>query len=121
MSKIMIVEDDITTVKLLTILLEKRDYTVVSKLNGLAAVESVEEEMPDLIIMDVMMPEMDGIEATQRIKSNPKTSGIPVIFLSALGQEMEVMKGLHSGADGYVVKPFDARSLLRQIEEKLSS
>ena len=121
MNKIMIVEDDPTTVKLLTILLEKKNYKVVSKLNGRAAVDSVNEEMPDLILMDVMMPEMDGIEATRIIKGNPCTSDIPVIILSALGQEMEVMKGLSSGADGYVVKPFDARSLIRQIDEKLSA
>ena len=121
MSKIMVVEDDVTTAKLLTVLLEKKNYTVICRHNGLAAVESVEKEMPDLILMDVMMPEMDGIEATRRIKNNPGTAGIPVIIISALGQEIEVMKGLQSGADGYVVKPFDARSLLRQIQEKLSS
>jgi CheY-like chemotaxis protein len=120
MFKIMIVEDDPTTIKLLSFLLEKKKYEVVSFGNGKAALDSVEAEMPDLILMDVMMPIMDGMEVTRRIKENPKTSNIPVIILSALGQEMEVMKGLQSGADGYVVKPFDSQSLLRQIEEKLS-
>ncbi len=118
--KIMIVEDDPVTVKLLRFLLEKSGYEVVSKSNGLAAVESVEDEMPDLILMDVMMPEMDGIEATGKIKKNPRVSGIPIFFLSALGQEMEVIKGLQSGAEGYLVKPFDSRSLLKQIEDKLA-
>ncbi len=119
--KIMLVEDDDTTVKLLTFMLKRNGYTVVSSKNGEAAVEKVTEEMPDLILMDVMMPRMDGIKATEKIKTNPETSGIEIIMLSALGQEMEVMKGLRAGASGYVVKPFDSHSLLKQIEEKLSS
>lgn len=119
MSKIMVVEDDPTTVKLLKFMLERKKYKVVSCSNGRQAVESVEKESPDLILMDVMMPEMDGIQATGKIKKNPATSSIPVIILSALGQEIEIMKGLKCGADGYVVKPFDSQALLRLIEEKL--
>lgn len=119
MSKIMVVEDDPTTVKLLKFMLERKKYEVVSCSNGKEAVDSLERESPDLILMDVMMPEMDGIQATGKIKENPATSSIPVIILSALGQEMEVMKGLQCGADGYVVKPFDSQALLRIIEEKL--
>ncbi len=119
MTKIMIVEDDRTTVKLLKFLLEKRKYEVVSRKNGREAVDTVEKESPDLILMDIMMPEMDGIEATRKIKENEKTSSIPIIILSALGQEMEVMKGLQAGADGYIVKPFDSQALLRQIEDKV--
>ncbi|MGM0442030.1 MAG: response regulator [Elusimicrobiota bacterium] len=118
--KIMSVEDDATTIKLLKFMLEKKGYKVISFKNGKEAVENVEEVMPDLILMDIMMPEMDGIEATKRIKKKEKVSEIPIIMLSALGQEMEVMKGLQAGADGYVVKPFDSEALLKQIEEKIS-
>ncbi len=121
MTKIMIVEDDRTTVKLLKFLLEKRKYKIVSRENGREAVDTVEKELPDLILMDIMMPEMDGVEATRRIKENESTSSIPIIILSALGQEMEVMKGLQAGAEGYIVKPFDSQALLRQIEEKVGS
>ncbi|NLB34613.1 MAG: response regulator [Elusimicrobia bacterium] len=121
MTKIMIVEDDQTTVKLLTYLLEKKNYKVVCFPNGQRAVEEASKEMPDLILMDIMMPIMDGIEATEKIKSDEKTSSIPIIFLSALGQEMEVMKGLQSGADGYVIKPFDSKALLKLIEDKINS
>jgi DNA-binding response OmpR family regulator len=71
--------------------------------------------------MDIMMPEMDGLEATKKIREIPQFTDTPIIMLSALGQEMEVTKGLKSGADGYVVKPFDTQSLLRHIKEKLSS
>ena len=120
MKKIMIVEDDPVNIKLIKFMLERKDYLVVVCENGKKALELVEEEMPDLILMDVMMPELDGIEVTRRIKSNSKTSNIPIIIVSALGQEIEVMKGLESGADSYVVKPFDSQSLLRQIAEKLS-
>ncbi len=120
MSKIMVVEDDPTTLKLLIFMLERKKYEVVSCVNGFEAVETVEKELPDLILMDVMLPKMDGIEATMNIKENPSTSHIPIMILSALGQEMEVMKGLQLGAEGYVVKPFDSQSLLRQIAEKFS-
>ncbi len=118
--KIMSVEDDATTIKLLKFMLEKKGYTVVSFQNGRDAVDNVEEVMPDLILMDIMMPRMDGIEATKKIREKEKCTDIPIIMLSALGQEMEVMKGLQAGADGYVVKPFDSEALLKQIEEKTS-
>ncbi|MGM0568460.1 MAG: response regulator [Elusimicrobiota bacterium] len=121
MKKIMIVEDDPTTIKLLKFIMEKRDYNIVVKNNGKEAVESVQEEDPDLIIMDVMMPVMDGISATEKIKNNPSLAETPIIILSALGQEVEVMKGLKSGADGYIVKPFDSESLLGIIDEKITS
>ncbi len=120
MSKVMVVEDNPTTIKLLSFLLEKKNYEVFICENGKKALEVVESIMPDLILMDVMMPEMDGIEVTTKIRKNPKIAKIPIIMLSALGQEIEVMKGLQSGADGYVVKPFDSQSLLKLISEKLS-
>ncbi len=120
MSKIMVVEDDPTTIILLKFLLEEKKYEVAVKKNGKEAVDSVKSEVPDLILMDVMMPEMDGIEATKIIKEDPDTSSIPIIILSALSQEMEVMKGLQAGADAYMVKPFDLNNLLKQIEEKIS-
>jgi DNA-binding response OmpR family regulator len=121
MNKIMIVEDDSTTIKLLKYLLQKNNYEIAVCENGKIAVDSVVEENPDLILMDIMMPEMDGLEATKKIREIPQFTDTPIIMLSALGQEMEVTKGLKSGADGYVVKPFDTQSLLRHIKEKLSS
>ena len=120
MKKIMVVDDDPTTIKLLTYMLEKNNYCVISCSNGKEAVEKSKKEHPDLILMDIMMPEMNGIEAMQKIKEVPETKDIPIIILSALGQEIDVMKGLECGAAGYVVKPFDSQSLRRQIEEKLS-
>ncbi|MEA3506994.1 MAG: response regulator [Elusimicrobiota bacterium] len=121
MNKIMIVEDDRTTVKLLKYLLEKHGYETVSFENGKDAVDAIQEEKPDLILMDIMMPEMNGLEATEKIREIPELADTPIIILSALGQEMEVTKGLKVGADGYVVKPFDTQSLLRHIKEQLSS
>lgn len=120
MSKIMIVEDDATTVKLLRFLMENKKHEVVCCGNGQEALEIVKDVMPDLILMDVMMPGVNGFEVTKRIKKDPATSGITIVILSALGQEMEVMKGLQSGADAYVVKPFDSAALLRIIEDKLA-
>ncbi len=121
MNKIMIVEDDNTTIKLLKYLLGKNNYEVAVCENGKIAVDSIMDEDPDLILMDIMMPEMDGLEATEKIRDINKFSDTPIIMLSALGQEIEVAKGLKAGADGYVVKPFDTQSLVRQIKEKLSS
>jgi|SRR3989339_815224 len=120
MSKIMIVEDEMATVKLLKFMLEKKGYTVVHAENGRVAVDNVLDEKPDLILMDVMMPEMDGIQATKIIREDAKTCHIPIIMISALGQELEVTNGLLAGADSYVVKPFDSQALLRLIAEKIS-
>ncbi|MBN2407516.1 MAG: response regulator [Elusimicrobia bacterium] len=120
MKKIMIVEDDDVTIRLLRFMLEKKDYKVVVCYNGKEAVEAVGKEKPDLILMDIMMPQMNGIEATETISGDPKTSKIPIIILSALGQEGDVMRGLEAGAVSYVVKPFDSQALLRQIDDRLA-
>ncbi|MFW6134300.1 MAG: response regulator [Elusimicrobiota bacterium] len=120
MKKIMIVEDEPSTVKLLKILLKKNNYEVSSYINGKKAVEAVEKERPDLILMDIMMPEMDGIEAIGKIKKLQSNKKIPIIILSSLEHEIEVNRGLDAGAMGYVVKPFDTKKLLREIEKNLS-
>lgn len=120
MSKIVIVEDDLTTVKLLKFMLESKKYEILHYTNGSEAEKNIENEMPDLILMDVMLPEVNGIEITKKLKQSSKTAHIPIIIISALGQEIEVMNGLQAGAEAYIVKPFDSQSLSRLIEEKLS-
>ena len=117
MKKIFIVEDDPVTVRLLKVMLEKRNYDVQDCDNGAAAIDKIRDYKPDLVLMDVIMPEIDGVEATRMIKNDPELASIPVIILSALGQEIEVSKGLTAGADGYMKKPFDTNMLLKKIEE----
>ena len=100
-------------------MLEKRNYDVLDCDNGAAAIDIVRNTRPDLILMDVIMPEIDGVETTRILKNDPELASIPVIILSALGQEIEVSKGLTAGADEYVKKPFDTNLLLKKIEEML--
>jgi CheY-like chemotaxis protein len=95
-------------------------YDVVEAANGGAAIAAAQAERPDLILLDIMMPEVDGFEVCRRLKASPETKGIPVVFLTALGEEKDVEQGLALGGDGYVVKPFNAITLAAQISELLT-
>jgi len=95
-------------------------YDVVEAANGDAAIAAAQAERPDLILLDIMMPEVDGFEVCRRLKASPETKGIPVVFLTALGEEKDVEQGLALGGDGYVVKPFNAITLAAQISELLT-
>jgi DNA-binding response OmpR family regulator len=120
MTKILIVEDDHTTVQLIEFLLKKNNFGVLIAYDGVEALQICKEEKPDLILMDVMMPKMDGIEAIEKLKEDENTQDIPIVILSALGQEMDVMRGLQAGASGYIVKPFSPQELLDEIKAKLA-
>jgi two-component system alkaline phosphatase synthesis response regulator PhoP len=120
MAKILIVEDDPTTVQLIEFLLKKNNFEVLIAYNGVEALQIAKKEKLDLILMDVMMPKMDGIEAIEKLKKDENTRDIPIIILSALGQEMDVMRGLQAGASSYIVKPFSPQELLTEINTKLT-
>ena len=87
--------------------LELQGYEVTTADNGKKALKVLGEQIPDMIICDVMMPEMDGYALIEQVRQDPRTSWIPVMFLSAKGQSQDRVKGLHIGADVYMVKPFD--------------
>ncbi|HDQ25665.1 MAG TPA: response regulator [bacterium] len=93
------------------------DYSVYTASNGRLAIETVAKVIPDMIILDVMMPEMDGLEACKNLKKEKITSGIPVILLTAKGQITDIEKGFKSGADAYIVKPFSPARLIEKVEE----
>lgn len=93
------------------------DYAVYTASNGKEAIKTVEKVQPDLVILDVMMPEMDGLEACKQLKKNKETSSIPIIILTAKGQITDIEKGFKSGADAYVVKPFSPARLIEKVEE----
>jgi CheY-like chemotaxis protein len=95
------------------------EHEVLQASDGAAAVAIAEKESPDLILLDIMMPGMDGFEACKRLKSSETTRNIPVVFLTALGEDKDVERGLKLGGDGYVVKPFNAVTLAAQITELL--
>lgn len=118
--KILSIEDEPDIQKLLRIALNCRGrYQVVTVDNGLAGLELAEKENFDLIILDALTPVMDGYETCKRLKENPTTKEIPVIFLTAKTQAKEIEKGLALGALDYLTKPFDPLELPNQIEEIL--
>ncbi len=118
MKKILIVEDVELNLDLLVQLLED-DFTIVSAGDGAAGVQMAEAEMPDLILMDMSLPVMDGWEATERIKSNPATRAIPVIGLSAHAMNGDREKALACGCEDYLTKPVDDDLLFSKLTEFL--
>ncbi len=94
-------------------------YTVVCAAGGAAGVEVAQRERPDLVLLDIMMPEVDGYEVCRQLKAAPETRDIPVLFLTAKAETKAVDAGLRLGADGYVIKPFNAITLAAQISEIL--
>lgn len=116
MTNILVIDDDPAIVRLIEYNLSERDYTVRTAKNGLEGLRRVEEEMPDLVILDVMMPEMDGWETCRRIR---RVSNVPVIMLTARGEEDDIVRGLGLGADEYIAKPFGIRELPARVEAVL--
>jgi len=104
--------DDEEDIKIMTkIYLESRGYEVVTAFDGLDALSLAESEMPDLILLDVMMPVIDGFEVARRLKAGEKTSQIPVVMVSAASQSDTIKRGIEAGAKDYLVKPFDPHRL----------
>jgi two-component system, cell cycle response regulator DivK len=122
MAKILLVEDDEMNRDMLSRRLERKNYTVTLALNGQEAVEKAQAELPDLILMDMNMPEMDGLEATRLIKKNPATAHIPVLVVSAHAMPSYVAKAKASegGCDDYDTKPVDIERLTAKIEALLN-
>ena len=118
--KILIVEDDQDIVDLLKYNLEKEGYKCYTANNGVEAVYQAVDKEPDLILLDVMMPEMDGIETCRLIKSKPKLHDIFVIFLTARAEEYSEIAGFEAGADDYITKPVKPRVLISRIKAILS-
>jgi len=117
---ILIVDDNIDTVELLRKRLKAEGYSTVEAYDGEEALKKVQESLPDLIILDVMMPKMDGYEVCQRLKTDERTKFIPIIMLTAKSDVESKVKGLDIGADDYVPKPFDYRELLARVRSLLT-
>jgi two-component system alkaline phosphatase synthesis response regulator PhoP len=113
--KILVIDDDADILELLTYNLTKEGYWVESAINGLEGVEKAKHFLPDLIIMDIMMPIMDGIEAGKIIKSNPILKHIRVVYLTARSEEYTEVAAFEVGADDYITKPIKPRALLSRI------
>ena len=119
MAKILVAEDERDIRDLITFTLNYAGHTVVAVSNGEAAIEAALREMPDMILMDVRMPKMTGYEACQKIKANTEIQHIPIVFLSAKGQEAEIRTGLDAGATEYLLKPFAPMELTVRVNELL--
>jgi DNA-binding response OmpR family regulator len=121
MAKILIADDERDIRDLVAFALRFAGYEVLTTSNGEEAVRAVLEEAPDLILLDVRMPRMTGYEACRQIKEQPGTQDIPIVFLSAKGQEAEVNAGLQLGAVEYIVKPFSPDDLLTRVKAILGN
>jgi CheY-like chemotaxis protein len=120
MSKlILIVEDDPKSLKLTRDLLQVSGYETIEAVNGLQGIELAQTKNPDLILMDLMMPKMDGYNACSKIKADQVTKVIPVIMLTAVGHELNKKFAMEMGADGYITKPFTSEELLDAISRFL--
>jgi two-component system response regulator ResD len=111
--KVLVADDDTNVCEIIRLYFKQQQIELVEANNGLVALELVEKESPDIIILDVMMPEMDGYEACREIRKN---SDIPIIMLTAKGEEFDRVLGLELGADDYVTKPFSPRELVARIK-----
>ena len=118
--KILIVEDEESLLKLESILLTSRGYEVVGAADGAVALEQVVSERPDLVILDIMLPEIDGFEVCRRIKQNPETAHIPVLMLTAKKSSQDCDRGMAAGASAYITKPFKSARIVELIQDLLS-
>ncbi len=119
--KILAVDDEKHIVRLVQVNLERQGYEVVTANDGREALEKVESEKPDLVVLDVMMPYMDGFEVLQNLRRNPNTRDIPVIMLTAKAQDADVFKGWQSGVDCYLTKPFNPMELISFVKRIFKS
>ena len=116
MAKILIAEDEPDIRELVTFMLKFAGYEVVAASNGEDAVRTASRERPDLVLMDVRMPRMTGYDACRMMKANPDLRNVPVVFLSAKGQESEIQSGLEAGAEEYLLKPFSPAELTHRVQ-----
>jgi len=116
--RILVVDDEPINLKLVSRLLEIEGYEVITAQSGDASLRLIEQTPPDMALLDVMMPDMDGYELCRRLRQNPRTAGIPIVMLTAMVDENERLKGIEAGADDCLPKPFDVE-LLRTLLARL--
>ncbi|MEY2912663.1 MAG: hypothetical protein RLZZ184_1972, partial [Cyanobacteriota bacterium] len=114
--RLLLIDDDPNLILLVKDYLEFRGYEIGTAENGREALDILEHDVPDMIICDVMMPEMDGYTFVEQVRQNERTGWIPVLFLSAKGQSTDRVKSLNKGGDVYMVKPFEPEELVAQVE-----
>ncbi len=117
--KIVVIEDEADILEVLQYNLKREGYTVVASRDGEQGLDSVRRENPDLVLLDLMLPGLDGLEVCKRLQADPVTANVPVIMVTAKGEESDVVSGLQIGADDYVTKPFSPKELLARVKAVL--
>jgi DNA-binding response OmpR family regulator len=117
--KVLIVDDEPGIIVALQFLMEQNGYATMVAFSGEEAMEAVAKHHPDLMLLDIMLPVVDGFEVCQRVRENPDWSDIRIVLVTALGNEANVTKGLDLGADAYITKPFSNADLVAKVKELL--
>ena len=115
-ARVLVVDDILPNVKLLEAKLSSAYFEVITALNGVDALELAEKQGPDIILLDVMMPGMDGFEVCEKLKENPKTAHIPVVMVTALTDATDRVRGLEAGADDFLSKPVNDTALMARVK-----
>ena len=118
--RVLLVDDDPDTLRLVSIMLQRQGYDVGAASSGTHALSMIEKEQPDLILLDVMMPDIDGFEVARRIRSNPSSANVPIIMFTAKAQVEDRVKGFEAGADDYLTKPTQPRELFAHMKAVLN-
>jgi two-component system alkaline phosphatase synthesis response regulator PhoP len=117
--KILVVDDEPTIVRLMEFILARQGHDMIVAVNGEEALEKIRAQQPDLVLLDIMMPRIDGYEVAQRLRADPATATLPIIMLSAKAQEEDIRRGIEVGVDEYVTKPFSPDQLVQVVSEYL--
>ena len=117
--KVLVVDDEVNITQILEFSIGAEGYEVITAANGEEAIDKARREQPDLIILDIMMPKIDGYEACRILKANPLTKSIPVVLLTAKGRDIDKRLGYEVGATDYIVKPFSPNKLVDRIHQLL--
>ena len=117
--KILIVDDEPNIIIPLQFLMEQNDFEVMIAENGNEAIELIFKEKPDLVLLDIMLPGMDGYEVCERVRLNPECGNVKIIFITAKGREVDMDKGMVLGADAYITKPFSNSKVVNKVKELL--
>ena len=117
--KILVVDDEPTIVRLMEFILARQGHEMLIAVNGEEALQKIRAHQPDLVLLDIMMPRIDGYEVAQQLRANPETASLPIIMLSAKAQEEDIRRGAEVGVDDYVTKPFSPEHLVQVVTEHL--
>ena len=119
MTKVLLVEDSMSTRNFMSKFLTKQGLQVETAIDGAQALEVLPKVLPDIVVLDIVMPKMNGYELCRQIKSDPKTKDVPVIICSAKGEDFDKYWGMKQGADAYIAKPFEEKELIATIKQYL--